>query len=320
MPTLADIYSAINTFKRKSSDFVQNPGTSLEQMLFAANENAREFNKKHALATDYTIAQARGQQPTPEQTQAEMGLRDAMAGAYNPGGIISKTLATKFPNVAVDIFESPKAIDLSKIVVPKELRNQGLGSSVMQDLIDYADSTGKQVRLSPSSDFGGSPTRLKKFYKEFGFVDNRGRNKDFTTRETMIRSPEEKSFEVTRKDASEIFGQGAERVKYLDPKSNGTIEVLVKPDGTASVLGLEVPEKFRGLGIGQSLQNKAMKDFSELQGQVSSKAAATTAYKLGRRPPFQPNATLQDVYKLMDENSSVNLVSPKMQTRFQQEQ
>ena len=87
MPTLADIYSALNTFKRKSSDFVQNPGTSLEQMLFAANENAREFNKKHALATDYTIAQARGQQPTPEQTQAEMGLRNTLAQAYNPAGI-----------------------------------------------------------------------------------------------------------------------------------------------------------------------------------------------------------------------------------------
>jgi hypothetical protein len=54
-------------------------------MLFAANENAREFNKKHALATDYTIAQARGQQPTPEQTQAEMGLRNTLSEAYSPG-------------------------------------------------------------------------------------------------------------------------------------------------------------------------------------------------------------------------------------------
>jgi hypothetical protein len=87
MPTLADIYSALNTFKRKSSDFVQNPGTSLEQMLFAANENAREFNKKHALATDYTIAHARGQQPTPEQTQAEMGLRETLSQGYNPTGM-----------------------------------------------------------------------------------------------------------------------------------------------------------------------------------------------------------------------------------------
>jgi hypothetical protein len=96
MPTLADIYSAINTFKRKSSDFVQNPGTSLEQILFAANENAREFNKKHALATDYTIAQARGQQPTPEQTQAEMGLRNTLSEAYTPGMIVYHGSPYKF--------------------------------------------------------------------------------------------------------------------------------------------------------------------------------------------------------------------------------
>lgn len=187
MPTLADIYSALNTFKRKSSDFVQNPGTSLEQMLFAANENAREFNKKHALATDYTIAQARGQQPTPEQTQAEMGLRETMAGAYNPGGMISKTLAAKFPNVGLSLSENAKSLDLSKIVVPKEMRNQGIGSSVMSDLTQYADQTGKQINLTPSADFGGNVNRLKSFYKDFGFVENKGRNKDFTTRETMIR-------------------------------------------------------------------------------------------------------------------------------------
>jgi hypothetical protein len=110
MPTLADIYSAINTFKRKSSDFVQNPGTSLEQMLFAANENAREFNKKHALATDYTIAQARGRQPTPEQTQAEMGLRSTLAQAYNPAGIFVGPNSATFNKInAVKAQELEKA-------------------------------------------------------------------------------------------------------------------------------------------------------------------------------------------------------------------
>jgi ribosomal protein S18 acetylase RimI-like enzyme len=310
MPTLADIYSAIDSAKRRGADVVRNPGASLQQMIGYGVDRANAARDQLYQATE---EEGIGYGPKTQQ------LAKQMAESYNPIGMVSKTLMNKYPNVSLDIAESPNAIDLSKIVVPKELRNQGLGSSVMQDLISYADSTGKQVRLSPSSDFGGSPTRLNKFYKEFGFVDNRGRNKDFSTRETMIRSPEEKTFEITKRDASDIFGQGAERVKYIDPQSQGTIEVLVKPDGTASVLGLEVPEKFRGLGIGQSLQNKAMKDFAELQGQVSSKAAATTAYKLGRRPPFNPSASLQDVFKIMDENSSVNMVTPKMQKRFQQE-
>jgi predicted GNAT family acetyltransferase len=126
------------------------------------------------------------------------------------------------------------------------------------------------------------------------------------------------AFDVSRKDASDLFGAGAERVMYKDPKSGGTMEVLAKPDGTASVLSLEVPETARGKGIGQSLQAQVMQDYPEMMGQVSSKAAAKTAYRLGRRPPYMPDATLEDVYKMMDENSSVNLVSPEMQKRFGQ--
>lgn len=123
-------------------------------------------------------------------------------------------------------------------------------------------------------------------------------------------------FNVETRDASETFGQGAERIRYSHPESGGSIDVLKRPDGSASVMSLEVPEAFRGQGIGESLQSKVLQDFPEMQGQVSSKAAATTAYRLGRRPPNQPNATLEDVFKLMDENSSVNLVSPKMQQTF----
>ena len=187
MPTLADIYSAIDSAKRRGSDFVQNPGLSLQQMVGLANDRAGELNQQTAAAAQEGV----------KYGPASQALGQTMADAYNPVGMVSNTLMSKYPKVALDIAESPNAIDLSKIVVPKELRNQGIGSSVMQDLIDYADSTGKQVRLSPSSDFGGSPTRLKKFYKEFGFVDNRGRNKDFSTRETMIRSPVEKPVSET---------------------------------------------------------------------------------------------------------------------------
>lgn len=192
MPTLADIYSAINTAKRKGSDFVQNPVTSLQQMVDNANDRARVYNQEMVQAGQGFGAPARDQQATPEQLAAQQSTMDTMAGAYSPAGMIGKSLSVKYPNVTLDVFESPKAIDLSRIVVPKELRGQGIGSTVMQDLIDYADQLGKQVRLSPTSDFGGSPTRLKKFYKEFGFVENRGRNKDFSTRETMIRNPKEK--------------------------------------------------------------------------------------------------------------------------------
>lgn len=144
-------------------------------------------------------------------------------------------------------------------------------------------------------------------------------NEDMLTilkRNGGLLEPQPKNFETSVSDASEIFGQGAKRIKYTDPNSGGMIDVLQKPDGTASVLGLEVPEQMRGQGIGQALQSQVMQDFPEMMGQVSSKAAAKTAYRLGRRPPNAPDATLDDVYKIMDEYSSVNLVSPDMQKRF----
>ena len=144
-------------------------------------------------------------------------------------------------------------------------------------------------------------------------------NEDLLTilkRNGGLLEPQPKNLETAVTDASEIFGQGAKRIKYTDPNSGGVIDVLQRPDGTASVLGLEVPEAMRGQGIGQSLQSQVMQDFPEMMGQVSSKAAAKTAYRLGRRPPNQPEATLEDVYKIMDDYSSVNLVSPEMQKRF----
>ena len=122
-----------------------------------------------------------------------------------------------------------------------------------------------------------------------------------------------KAFDVSKTDASDIFGAGAEKVIYKDPNSGGYIQVLTRPDQPASVTALEVPEAFRKQGIGGSLQEQALKDFPNMQGQVSSKSAARSAYKQGRRPVGQPDATLDDVLKMIDEDSSVNLVSPARQ-------
>lgn len=87
------------------------------------------------------------------------------------------------------LYERNGTIYLSQIVVPKSDRKQGTGTKAMKALVNYADQTGQKIALSPSSDFGGSKTKLVKFYKRFGFVPNKGRNKDFTTMETMIRYP-----------------------------------------------------------------------------------------------------------------------------------
>jgi GNAT superfamily N-acetyltransferase len=96
----------------------------------------------------------------------------------------------KYPDLTIDASVGKKDINLSRIEVPKEMRNQGVGTQVMSDLSEYADSIGKRITLTPSGDFGGSVPKLKAFYKELGFVENKGKNKDFSTRETMYREPQ----------------------------------------------------------------------------------------------------------------------------------
>lgn len=93
------------------------------------------------------------------------------------------------PDLTIDLSEKDDLVELSRIVVPATSRESGAGSAAMDDLVAYADASGKTVACTPSSDFGGSKGRLEKFYRRFGFVPNKGRNKDFSTRESMVRPP-----------------------------------------------------------------------------------------------------------------------------------
>jgi len=44
-----------------------------------------------------------------------------------------------------------------------------------------------RLALTPTKAFGASKGRLEKWYRRHGFVPNKGRNKDFSTKESMIR-------------------------------------------------------------------------------------------------------------------------------------
>jgi hypothetical protein len=101
-------------------------------------------------------------------------------------------LEQKYPNVTLDISGDPeRGYELSRIVIPEGERGEGMGTEVMQDMIDMADEQGARISLTPDVSFGGtSVARLKKFYKQFGFVENKGKNKDFSIRNTMYRNPQ----------------------------------------------------------------------------------------------------------------------------------
>lgn len=92
--------------------------------------------------------------------------------------------------VSLSLSESGGKLTVSKIVVPPEMRNQGIGTEIMSAVTQYADAVGKPVTLTPSTDFGGRSVKtLEAFYKRLGFGSNTGRSKDFSFTDTMVRYP-----------------------------------------------------------------------------------------------------------------------------------
>lgn len=74
-------------------------------------------------------------------------------------------------------------IYLSSIIVGRDKQKRGLGSKAMEKLTQYADEHGKRVILTPAIQdrIHGttSRARLVRFYKQFGFVESKGKNIDY---------------------------------------------------------------------------------------------------------------------------------------------
>lgn len=85
-------------------------------------------------------------------------------------------------------------IKLDSIIVSKQDRKSGVGTKVMQDITDYADKHNLRIALTPGSkdDQHGTTShgRLVRFYKRFGFKQNKGRYANYSISAGMIRNPQ----------------------------------------------------------------------------------------------------------------------------------
>tara|TARA_R110000851_G_scaffold326229_1_gene494691 strand:- start:70 stop:885 length:816 start_codon:yes stop_codon:yes gene_type:complete len=104
-------------------------------------------------------------------------------------GSIAKEMKRLHPNIKSFITESDGVATLQKVVVDKENRSAGQGTKFMNDFLRLADEKGSTTALTPSADFGGNKKRLEGFYEGFGFKPNKGKNKNFSISETLIRNP-----------------------------------------------------------------------------------------------------------------------------------
>ena len=71
-------------------------------------------------------------------------------------------------------------------------KSKGYGSQVMNSLCDWCDKHKMTLCTTPDDSFGSSLSRLKRFYKRFGFIDNKNRNADYNINTAMYRKPKNK--------------------------------------------------------------------------------------------------------------------------------
>lgn len=124
-------------------------------------------------------------------------------------------------------------VTLNKVVVTDQ--KKGNGTRFIQDFTREADKEGWTLALTPDDSFGAtSVSRLKKFYKRFGFKENKGKNADLTINESMIRKPEE---DVRFRKVEPIVDEKSEELFEQAKKTFGTTNNLAEagyviPDGS----------------------------------------------------------------------------------------
>jgi len=105
---------------------------------------------------------------------------------------IRKYVKTKYPTVVLDFYDSSNQLSstLSMIKIPREQQKMGIGSEIMNIIVTYSDTYNKTILLSPEKQTSGpSKLKLEQWYKTFGFVFNKGKNKDYRFTGSMIRTP-----------------------------------------------------------------------------------------------------------------------------------
>ena len=100
-------------------------------------------------------------------------------------------IKTKYKNQTdqLNIFENKdNTISINNLVVKQNLRNKGIGQNILNDIMNYADKTNKTITLTPTSEYL-TKNRLTNWYKRNGFVENKGKNINFSISDTMYRLP-----------------------------------------------------------------------------------------------------------------------------------
>jgi len=225
-----------------------------QRQLDSVGRFTKDVNKAYAtLAANFYAVTAAKLGITPQEMAERYPLRvqaEALPGAKvleqeeRPAGNLAAQLETEHEGLKLDLLDgrAGKPWVLSRIVVPEGERSSGIGSEVMQRIVDAADTAGRTVALTPSSDFGGNKKRLTEFYKRFGFVENKGKNKDYEISEAMYRSP--KNLAVQQDGQGELQQKQRGSISLPDDITQSPSVITLLKDADASTFFHEMGHYF----------------------------------------------------------------------------
>jgi len=87
-------------------------------------------------------------------------------------------LKSEYPGLDLFVYITPTQVEIANIVVPLEKRNQGIGHKVIKAIQQFAQKIQLPIVLRPEAEHG-KKKKLDNFYRDLGFIHNKGRNKDY---------------------------------------------------------------------------------------------------------------------------------------------
>lgn len=175
--------------------------TQLAQLLTPNTRFGNELAAKIAPAVEMSplslltglVDARRAYQAGNTANAAGLGILAAL-GAVPGGNVASKIddVIRFAEDAGVKLYLSKRGgnVAVNLIEVPKEMRSTGIGSDIMNRLSSVADDEGLKLTLTPDASRGATSVgRLKDFYKRFGFIENKGKAKDFEISDAMYREP-----------------------------------------------------------------------------------------------------------------------------------
>lgn len=140
---------------------------------------------------------------------------------------LREELLEKYPGLDFFVYEQPEKIYISHIKVPKEMRGSGIGTEVVNRVKEIAAGRNKPVVLHPEAE-RGYKKKLDDFYKRLDFVENKGRNRDYSLSDPFARTMYWKPKEALSKVFIEKGSQEMEDIKIEREKLSDRVRYVLR--------------------------------------------------------------------------------------------